>query len=58
MKRTIVTTMAAAFMATTCRGCALAKDKIIAVSWGAKQGERWKTDQAAIKGTIEAAGDK
>jgi D-xylose transport system substrate-binding protein len=58
MKRTIVATMAAAFMASTCGGYAVAKDKIIAVSWGTKQEERWKTDEAAIKGAIEAAGDK
>jgi D-xylose transport system substrate-binding protein len=58
MKRTIVTAMAAAFMATTFAGVALAKDKVIAVSWGTKQEERWKTDEAAIKGAIEAAGDK
>ena len=54
MKRTIVATMAAAFMASTCGGYAVAKDKIIAVSWGTKQEERWKTDEAAIKGAIEA----
>jgi len=58
MKRTIATTMAAAVLATACGGYALAKDKIIAVSWGTKQEERWKTDEAAIKGAIEAAGDK
>jgi D-xylose transport system substrate-binding protein len=58
MKRTIIATMAAAFMATTFGGVALAKDKIIAVSWGTKQEERWKTDEAAIKSAIEAAGDK
>jgi D-xylose transport system substrate-binding protein len=58
MKKTIVATVAAAFMATAFGGVALAKDKIIAVSWGTKQEERWKTDEAAIKGAIEAAGDK
>jgi D-xylose transport system substrate-binding protein len=37
---------------------AFAAGKTIAVSWGTKQEERWKTDEAAIKGAIEAAGDK
>ena len=58
MKRTIVAAMAAAFMATAFAGGAIAKGNTIAVSWGTKQEERWKTDEAAIKGAIEAAGDK
>lgn len=37
---------------------AMAAGKTIAVSWGTKQEERWKTDEAAIKAAIEAAGDK
>jgi len=39
-------------------GPALAKDKIIGVSWSNFQEERWKTDEAAMKAAIEAAGDK
>jgi D-xylose transport system substrate-binding protein len=39
-------------------GVALAKDKTIAVSWKTFQEERWKTDEAAIKAVVEAAGDK
>ena len=35
-----------------------AKDKIIGVSWSNFQEERWKTDEAAMKAAIEAAGDK
>ena len=35
-----------------------AKDKTIAVSWKTFQEERWKTDEAAIKAVVEAAGDK
>jgi len=58
MKRTILATVAGAFIATAISGAAMAKDKIIAVSWGTKQEERWKTDEAAIKAAIEAAGDK
>jgi len=37
---------------------AQAKDKTIAVSWKTFQEERWKTDEAAIKAVVEAAGDK
>lgn len=37
---------------------AIAKDKTIGVSWSNFQEERWKTDEAAIKAAIEAAGDK
>ncbi|MEO9336538.1 D-xylose ABC transporter substrate-binding protein [Mesorhizobium sp. SB112] len=37
---------------------AQAKDKIIGVSWSNFQEERWKTDEAAIKAALEAAGDK
>jgi D-xylose transport system substrate-binding protein len=39
-------------------GSALAKDKTIAVSWKTFQEERWKTDEAAIRAVVEAAGDK
>jgi D-xylose transport system substrate-binding protein len=39
-------------------GAAGAKDKIIGVSWSNFQEERWKTDEAAIKATISAAGDR
>ncbi len=35
-----------------------AKGKIIGVSWSNFQEERWKTDEAAIKAAIAAAGDK
>lgn len=35
-----------------------AKDKIIGVSWSNFQEERWKTDEAAIKAAVEAAGNK
>jgi D-xylose transport system substrate-binding protein len=39
-------------------GMAAAKDKVIGVSWSNFQEERWKTDEAAMKAAIEAAGDK
>jgi len=35
-----------------------AKGKIIGVSWSNFQEERWKTDEAAMKAAIAAAGDK
>jgi D-xylose transport system substrate-binding protein len=39
-------------------GIAEAKGKVIGVSWSNFQEERWKTDEAALKSTIAAAGDK
>jgi D-xylose transport system substrate-binding protein len=38
-------------------GGALADGKIIGVSWSNFQEERWKTDEAAIKAAVEAAGN-
>jgi D-xylose transport system substrate-binding protein len=52
------TALAGAVFTVTLAGAALAKDKTIAVSWGTKQEERWKTDEAAIVAAIEAAGNK
>ena len=37
---------------------AQAKGKVIGVSWSNFQEERWKTDEAAMKAAIAAAGDK
>lgn len=57
MKKSIVlltsVLVLAAFTAPT-----FAKDKVIGVSWSNFQEERWKTDEAAMKAAIEAAGDK
>ena len=50
--------LAGAVFAASFAGQALAKDKIIGVSWSNFQEERWKTDEAAMKAAIEAAGDK
>jgi len=36
---------------------AIGKGKVIGVSWSNFQEERWKTDEAAMKAAIEAAGD-
>jgi len=38
-------------------GPVLAEGKVIGVSWSNFQEERWKTDEAAMKEAIEAAGD-
>src|SRR5271170_7002636 len=37
---------------------AMAKDIIVGVSWSNFQEERWKTDEAAIKGALAAKGAK
>jgi len=58
MKRHILTALATTMLAAGLSSAAMAKGNTIAVSWGTKQEERWKTDEAAIKGAIEAAGDK
>lgn len=44
--------------ATAMTSAAFAEGKTIAVSWKTFQEERWKTDEAAIKAVVEAAGDK
>jgi D-xylose transport system substrate-binding protein len=58
MKRTIFAMMAGALMLGASSMAVEAKDKTIAVSWKTFQEERWKTDEAAIKAVVEAAGDK
>jgi D-xylose transport system substrate-binding protein len=50
--------MAGVAMSLTLVSVAQAKDKVIGVSWSNFQEERWKTDEAAMKKAIEAAGDK
>lgn len=55
MRKALV--LAATLLAATSH-VALAKGKLIAVSWKTFQEERWKTDEAAIKAVVEAAGDK
>ena len=50
--------LALALAATTMlTGAAFAEGKTIGVSWSNFQEERWKTDEAAMKEAIEAAGD-
>lgn len=58
MKNFVGALLASAVMATSFGGVAVAKDKIIGVSWSNFQEERWKTDEAAMKAAIEANGDK
>ncbi len=49
--------LAGSAIALTMSSAAFAKDKVIGVSWSNFQEERWKTDEAAMKAAIEAAGD-
>ena len=58
MKNLVKAVMLGALAATALSGLAQAKGKTIAVSWKTFQEERWKTDDAAIKAVVEAAGDK
>ena len=58
MKNLVKAVMLGALAATAMSGLAEAKGKTIAVSWKTFQEERWKTDDAAIKAVVEAAGDK
>lgn len=57
MKKFAGALLASAVFALSFGGTALAKDKTIAVSWKTFQEERWKTDEAAIKAAVEAAGN-
>ena len=49
--------LAAAAVAAMMTSSVFAEGKVIGVSWSNFQEERWKTDEAAMKGAIEAAGD-
>ena len=57
MKRFATAFLAGVAMTFALSAVAEAKDKTIAVSWKTFQEERWKTDEAAIKAVVEAAGD-
>ena len=57
MKKTIIAMMTGAMMLGAA-STAMAAGKTIAVSWKTFQEERWKTDEAAIKAAVEAAGNK
>src|SRR3954469_21463559 len=58
MKKFATAILAGVAMTLALSAVAEAKDKTIAVSWKTFQEERWKTDEAAIKAVVEAAGDK
>jgi D-xylose transport system substrate-binding protein len=49
---------AVAALMFTVAGTALAKDLVVGVSWSNFQEERWKRDEAAIKGALDKAGVK
>ncbi|MBS0563592.1 MAG: D-xylose ABC transporter substrate-binding protein [Proteobacteria bacterium] len=51
------TVLAAVIAVVGFSSAALANGKVIGVSWSNFQEERWKTDEAAMKAAIEAAGD-
>ncbi|WP_026310474.1 D-xylose ABC transporter substrate-binding protein [Neomegalonema perideroedes] len=55
--RKTATALAGAVLALSFAAPALAAGKTIGVSWSNFQEERWKTDEAAIKAAVEAAGD-
>jgi D-xylose transport system substrate-binding protein len=57
MTRKFLTIAAGALMLGMSSMSAMAAGKTIAVSWKTFQEERWKTDEAAIKAVVEAAGD-
>ena len=58
MKKFAAAVLAGAALSLCFAGLAQAKGKVIGVSWSNFQEERWKTDEAAMKAAIAAAGDK
>ncbi len=58
MNRFAAALLAGATLSFAFTGLAQAEGKVIGVSWSNFQEERWKTDEAAMKKAIEAAGDK
>ncbi len=58
MKRFATAMLAGVAMSLTLSAAAHAEGKIVGVSWSNFQEERWKTDEAAIKSALEAAGAK
>jgi D-xylose transport system substrate-binding protein len=58
MRNFAANALAAAIVSLAFVGHAGAQGKTVGVSWSNFQEERWKTDEAAIKGAISAAGGK
>ena len=56
MKKVLVATLAAIGLAVS--ASASLAQIVVGVSWNNFQEERWKTDEAAIKGVLDAAGAK
>lgn len=54
--RKIATLLAGALLSATAITAVQAEDIVVGVSWSNFQEERWKTDEAAIKSALEAAG--
>ncbi|MGO9701653.1 MAG: D-xylose ABC transporter substrate-binding protein [Xanthobacteraceae bacterium] len=58
MKKLAAALLAGAVISLSFAAIAEAKGKVVGVSWSNFQEERWKTDEAAMKAAIAAAGDK
>jgi D-xylose transport system substrate-binding protein len=58
MRKLATAVLAGAALSLCWVAVAEAKGKVIGVSWSNFQEERWKTDEAAMKAAIAAAGDK
>ena len=58
MRKLATALLAGAALSISVVAVAEAKGKVIGVSWSNFQEERWKTDEAAMKAAIAAAGDK
>jgi D-xylose transport system substrate-binding protein len=56
--KNLVAGLAGSLLIAASAAPAFAAGKTIAVSWKTFQEERWKTDEAAIKAAVEAAGNK
>ena len=57
MRKVLITSLAVAGLSLSTMTVSAAQ-LIVGVSWNNFQEERWKTDEAAIKAVVEAAGDK
>ena len=58
MRKFVTAVLAGAALSLAFAAAAQARGKVIGVSWSNFQEERWKTDEAAMKAAIAAAGDK
>jgi len=58
MRKFAAALLAGSVLSLSFVAAAQAKGKVIGVSWSNFQEERWKTDEAAMKAAIAAAGDK